>query len=388
VSERIAAAKSSAGCGEWVESKSDAVAEAGGKQRASVLYCFRFHPWKRRYVRRYVESSAFRIEFIHRPQALTGAPQGAALLIWGMRDDPELLDLAHARGLRVWRMEDGFLRSLGLGSDRTVPASLVVDRQGIYYDPRTSSELESILATSEFTEEELARARRLRETIVQLGLSKYNVGDRSRPLPKPPSGKTVVLVPGQVEDDASIRVGCVDIRTNRALLEAARVARPDAFIIYKPHPDVVSGNRAGAVSREVLERCADTVVTDAPLSSCLALADEVHTMTSLVGFEALLRGLRVTAYGMPFYAGWGLCEDRHRHPRRARTLSLDELTAGALLRYPRYMHPETMQITDAEAIVAYLKQQIGRAGNRPVRMGWLARKRMKLWNAVKGTLLR
>src|SRR3546814_1186728 len=63
------------------------------------------------------------------------------------------------------------------------------------------------------------------------------------------SGKTVILVPGQVEDDASIRFGCTDVRTNIALLKAARAARPDAFIVYKPHPDVVSGNRTGKIQR-------------------------------------------------------------------------------------------------------------------------------------------
>ena len=38
----------------------------------------------------------------------------------------------------------------------------------------------------------------------------------------------------------------------------------------------------------------------------LGIVDEVHTLTSLTGFEALLRGIEVHAYGGPFYAGWGL----------------------------------------------------------------------------------
>ena len=35
----------------------------------------------------------------------------------------------------------------------------------------------------------------------------------------------------------------------------------------------------------------------------------METMTSLAGFEALLRGKPVTTHGQPFYAGWGLTED-------------------------------------------------------------------------------
>ncbi len=56
-------------------------------------------------------------------------------------------------------------------------------------------------------------------------------------------------------------------------------------------------------------------------------------MTSLTGFEALLRGKAVFTYGLPFYAGWGLTQDRHAHPRRHRRLSIDELVAAALIGY-------------------------------------------------------
>ncbi|KAG1427050.1 hypothetical protein G6F57_023278 [Rhizopus arrhizus] len=54
------------------------------------------------------------------------------------------------------------------------------------------------------------------------------------------SGRRVVLVPGQVEDDASIKYGCTGIRDNLSLLKAARQASPDAFVVYKPHPDVLT----------------------------------------------------------------------------------------------------------------------------------------------------
>jgi capsular polysaccharide export protein len=33
--------------------------------------------------------------------------------------------------------------------------------------------------------------------------------------------------------------------------------------------------------------------------------NEVWTMTSLLGFEALIRGKSVTCLGLPFYCGWG-----------------------------------------------------------------------------------
>ena len=56
------------------------------------------------------------------------------------------------------------------------------------------------------------------------------------------------LVVGQVEDDRSIERGTADIKTNLGLLKAVRADHPDAYIIYKPHPDVETGNRNGRIA--------------------------------------------------------------------------------------------------------------------------------------------
>jgi len=115
-----------------------------------------------------------------------------------------------------------------------------------------------------------------------------------------------------------------------------RDANPDAYIVFKPHPDVLSGNRRGSLHDVALPPW-DLLVGQVPLAACLAVVHEVHTMTSLVGFEALLRDLPVVTYGQPFYAGWALTRDHAPLARRTRRLSVDELVAGALLRYPRYV---------------------------------------------------
>ena len=352
-----------------------------------TIFCFGFRPWKRGYVRAYLRCPGNRVVFARDAAHATrlGIGPGARLLVWGQRAASEVEALSAKHGTPIWRMEDGFLRSVGLGSDFVTPASLVVDRHGIYYDPRTPSDLETILQTARFSDDERARARALRETMVRDGLSKYNIG-RRRSLDVP-SGKTIVLVPGQVEDDASIQLGCVDIRTNEALLRAARASAPGAYIIFKPHPDVVAGNRRGHVADPVQRGLCDRVETDAAIADCLASAHEVHTMTSLVGFEALLRGLRVVVHGQPFYAGWGLTEDRHRVERRTRQLTLDELVAGVLIRYPRYLHPETNAFTTPETILAKLREQRARAGAQArVRVSWARRQLRKLVHISRGML--
>lgn len=360
---------------------------AGFAANQGTIFCFGFRPWKRGYVRAYLRCPGNRVMFARSAAHAErlGCGPDARLVVWGQRAAREVEVLSRRHGARIWRMEDGFLRSVGLGSDFVVPASLVVDRRGIYYDPRTPSDLEVILQTAEPSQDELERARALRETIVRERLSKYNVGRRRRL--HVPVSKRVILVPGQVEDDASIQLGCPGLRTNEALLRAVRADAPDAHIVYKPHPDVVAGNRRGQVRDPVQRGLCDHVEIDAAIADCLQIAHEVHTMTSLVGFEALLRGLRVVVYGQPFYASWGLTEDRHPVARRTRRLSIDELVAGTLLRYPRYVHPVTGAFTTPEAILARLREERASGGEATrLRTSWARRQARKLVHISRGML--
>jgi capsular polysaccharide export protein len=349
-----------------------------------AAFCFAFGPWKFGFVRAYLAACGLRPRFCRYAwQArLRGFDRHSRAIVWGLRERPDLVELAAEHAVPLWRMEDGFLRSVGLGSDFNVPASLVLDKTGIYFDPTRPSDLESLLQAAEFAPTELARAAALRKTVVAAALSKYNFAfDRqlARPL-----GKRVLLVPGQVEDDASIRLGCVDIRTNEALLAEVRRRHPDAHVIFKPHPDLLSGNRKqGVLGGARLRELCDQVITDAPLPACLAIADEVHTMTSLAGFEALLRGLTVVTYGRPFYAGWGLTSDRHAVERRTRVLTLDMLVAGALIRYPMYLSRREQRLTTPEQVIEELAEELRSRGPALREARW-KRQARKLGHAVRG----
>jgi capsular polysaccharide export protein len=326
------------------------------KSNSKNFYCFGFSLWKHSYVRSYLFSPEGSVSFYRSKAKLKkdGIKENAVFIVWGYKD-PDWLNEFIRADIPLYRMEDGFLRSTGLGSDINIPASLVIDTKGIYYNPQEPSDLEHLLESKTFSPEILERADNLRRMIVDTKISKYNVDGGDRIDTAAAAGKKVILVPGQVEDDASIKLGTVDIKTNLQLLQAARKNRPDGYIIFKPHPDVVSGNRKGDVSKEQASRLADMVIEDSSISHCLDIADEVHTMTSLVGFEALMRGLKVTAYGRPFYAGWGLTTDMAICERRHKQLSLSELVAGTLIIYPRYMNPLTLNFTTPENIVLNLK---------------------------------
>ncbi|MDC0658022.1 capsular polysaccharide biosynthesis protein [Leisingera sp. SS27] len=255
---------------------------------------------------------------------------------------------AHSGAVRV---EDGFLRSRGLGAELVPPLSLVTDQQGIYYDPRQPSDLDALISKrTEMTQAEERRAERFVQSLIRDGVSKYNLGGAATALPE---GRRI-LVPGQVEDDASILCGAGEIRTNQDLLRTARAANPDAVIIYKPHPDVEAGLRQGQIEAEDL---ADVVACRADPMALLGAVEEVWTMTSLLGFEALLRGLKVTTLGTPFYAGWGLTTDLAPVPVwRQAQVSLFGLAHAALIDYPRYFDPVTGQPCPPEVAVMRLRE--------------------------------
>jgi capsular polysaccharide export protein len=189
----------------------------------------------------------------------------------------------------------------------------------------------------------------LRARIVAQRITKYNVGAGS--WSRPAGARRVILVPGQVESDASIAYGASRIRSNIGLLAAVRAAEPDAYVVYKPHPDVVARLRQPGQHEGDASRLCDEVVADTPIDVLLERVDEVHVLTSLAGFEALLRGCRVVVYGWPFYAGWGLTEDRDPPPRRGRPRSLDELVAATLILYPTYISHTTGRFTSPERVL-------------------------------------
>ncbi len=292
---------------------------------------------------------------------VAGVPEGATVAVWASGPFgcgwPATLP-GNASGVRFKRLflEDGFLRSVGLGADLVRPLSWVIDGRGIYYDASQPSDLEHGLQTGVFEAAQLIRAARLRQNLVATGMTKYNVGAKHWLRPAQAGDKPVVLVTGQVETDASIRYGAPGIKTNLALLMAARQAHPQAWLVYKPHPDVVAGLRGGGAQEAHAAAWCDQIVTDVSMGTLLDAVDVVHVMTSLAGFEALLRGKQVVCHGLPFYAGWGLTQDVLPISRRTRRLSIDELVAGTLLEYPTYVSRATRQICTAEQALAELQE--------------------------------
>lgn len=292
--------------------------------------------------------------------------QGHNFVVWGMAKKQHLQTHLEQRQTEtsvssdnsIWCMEDGFIRSRGLGASLVEPLSVVLDKTGIYYDATQPSDLENILNRLTLSPIQEKRAQQLIQQLLKTQINKYNVGkDKPLLIQKANAVQSVILVVGQVEDDASIKYCLSDVKTNLALLQAVRQDNPTAYIIYKPHPDVEAKLRVGKVANNQLKTLANLVVVDVSMPQCLQAVDEVHTISSLTGFEALLRGKQVTCYGLPFYAGWGLTQDKITSPRRQRKLDLATLVYATLIAYPLYRLPNGYGLASVEQLIGYLADE-------------------------------
>ncbi len=289
-------------------------------------------------------------------------------------------------------VEDGFIRSVGLGADLVSPLSWVFDTRGMYFDATKPSDLEWLLQNEEYSALQLQRAAKLRKSLITTGATKYNLSGQNWNRPTSLATQQVVLAVGQVESDASILLGSHTVRTNAQLLQAIRLKRPDAYIVYKPHPDVVAGLRSGGSASfadlRSKHQYADEVILDADMSQLLKVVDEVHVITSLSGFEALIRGVSVVVYGAPFYAGWGLTADVdlpvNISSRRTRKLKLDELVAATLIDYPVYIDPNLDVLITPEQALVVLQTQKALQQPDATLLQPLRRQLLKWWAILRG----
>lgn len=297
--------------------------------------------WKRKEIGSFLWDGRRSPPFIKAKAGLRRAQaHGCALAIWPSRVPAEIKAQAASLSVPIAQVEDGFLRSRGLGAALVPPSSVVVDRSGIYYDATRPSDLETLLATHPFPPELLARAAALRQRVCESGVSKYGASS-TEDISLPAERRTILAV-GQVEDDLSVRLGGGGIAGNLDFLARVREAEPDAWIIYRPHPDVRAGHRKGHVSEAAARRFVDHIDEGTSLMGLVCSVGAVHVLSSLTGFEALMRGREVVVHGMPFFAGWGLTRDlAPALDRRGRSLTIDQLVAATLILYPRYLDPVT-----------------------------------------------
>ncbi len=232
------------------------------RSRLGQYVCTGFSFHKRDVARLFLQSPWSTVSFRSGQGHSASRKPGERSVFWGPR--PAAADRRNGDLC----IEDGFIRSTGLGSNKVRPKSLCIDATGIYYDATHASDLETILNDTIFDDALLARGARLRAAIVRGNVTKYNQSTDKAPLIWPTREKKVVLVAEQVPDDASLRFGLPIFRSNLELLAAVKAARPEAFVVYKQHPDLLSGRRRGGGAVSELSRYADAVLGNVDLASC------------------------------------------------------------------------------------------------------------------------
>lgn len=190
------------------------------------------------------------------------------------------------------------------------------------------------------TDDEHARARGLIDRMVTRRISKYNAQPMEAPT-LPGGYKRAVLVCDQAFADASTVYGKLTEADFERMLMAALAENPDALVIVKTHPDSSweKGKRSGYYTH--LESTGRVVVLRDPVNpyTIFDMVDTVYVGTSQMGLEALFAGKTVVTFGAPFYAGWGLTDDRQVIPHRHRTRTLEDLFHAFYVWYTIYQVP-------------------------------------------------
>jgi len=293
---------------------------------------------------------------------------------WGYKPSSKrAMAYAAKHNLPYWALEDGFLRSIGLGVHGHLEHSFIVDPVGVYYDATKPSLLENLIIHAPQDTDSLERANRCIDMLRQTRLSKYNLAPEVSIVSQPE--KPSVLVVDQTYGDASVCLGMASATQFEEMLKAAIHDNPGAEVLVKVHPDVLAGKKKGYLHELAKVYSCRLVAQEVNPWSLFERVSDVYVVTSQLGFEALLAGKRVHCFGIPFYAGWGLTQDRQQCDRRQQSRSLQQLFCAAYLQYCRYINPYTGErcaFEDTVALLSLQKQHLER-----LRGAWLLPKNQR-----------
>lgn len=254
-------------------------------------------------------------------------------------------------------LEDGFIRSFGLGVEGSPSFSLVKDNIGIYYDATSPSSLENILNHYDFENDKklMDVAKEARTKIVKYKISKYN-NFKEVNLDYLHNEKEKVLIVAQTYGDSSLEYGLGNRFTTKEMLDDAINDNPDTEVYIKIHPDVLTGKKESDINDSDIPSFCHILTDNANPIELMSYFDKVYTKTSGMGLEALLLDKEVYCYGMPFYAGWGVTHDKLECSRRERKLTIDEIFAGAYILYTSYYNPYLEQVSSILEAIEYIKE--------------------------------
>lgn len=261
-------------------------------------------------------------------------------------------------------IEDGFIRSYGIGLSGEPGLSIIIDDLAPYYDATRASRLETYLASNELIPKEMRTyCQDNIAKIVEYKISKYNAAPDFKLQIGSKNRKKLLLI-DQRYGDMSVVCGLADIHTFERMLSDALDYYADWDIIIKQHPDAIKGGKSSYFDKERLyfTKCMENVfIIDYDINpySLIEAVDEVFVCTSMFGFEACMAGKKVHCYGMPFYAGWGITEDKIKISRRNKNRDIIDIFYFSYVCLSRYIDPRTNKQCSIEDLIDYFRQRIG-----------------------------
>ena len=181
------------------------------------------------------------------------------------------------------------------------PDDLVIN-YGVVPPPLDESMISAPRSTSE-----PKRASSLIEAWRLTRVSKWNhLREYSGHLPK-----SFVLVIDQYLDDASVEQGNARVENFSLMLDVALAENPDCDVVVLVHPKVSAETKHGHFDPARLKSMPRVLLMPEDKHPVRLIEESKagYTVTSLIGFEALIWGKPVRTFGMPFYSGWGLTQD-------------------------------------------------------------------------------
>ncbi|MGP9517874.1 capsular polysaccharide export protein, LipB/KpsS family [Psychrobacter sp. AOP7-C1-14] len=223
------------------------------------------------------------------------------IYIWGYKAPQYFIEYVREQGLDIFFLEDGFIRSGPDDDSSAPPLSIVMDSQAPYFDTTRPNDLTDLIANFDFEQNgyDETLAQEMLDYYVSHRVSKYNHQPYVDVVPiYGIKSKERILVLGQVPHDDSLKYGGGEGITLLDVVNQAIEENSDAQIIVKPHPMTLDDTSLVSILTAL-----DCLILTQPihLVDALETIDHVYTITSLGGFEALLRGKKVTTLGEPFY---------------------------------------------------------------------------------------
>lgn len=307
------------------------------KRHSRYYHCVGFSNWQKNYVKGFLKRPGNDVFFYSSSNSALKdvVRSGGKLVVDSKRINDEIKYISSKKAIDVLSFDDGFIRSIGIPSAHTASSSAILDDLGIYYDAKFESRLEDLLLESSLNIAQKTRARNIIELIKKHNINKYNYKTPNLRLTFP-RNKKLILVIGQDENDPKIIKTKSKIRTNLRLLEYVRAKNPGSYIIFKPHPEVVKGKAKGHIKKLQARKYANFIIEKCSLNELFHRCDEVHTISSTCGFYALINSKKTYTYGSPFYAGWGLTEDKVIFEARNKQITIEDLVYATLIQYSMY----------------------------------------------------